>query len=93
MTVPARRGRKTRPVKRGPKPKGRAMSPAILNATGVFEGLRISEAHRGKYVLIVNGEVARSSTSIKVLLREAARRSVLPVIVSVPADEQAIAAY
>jgi len=69
------------------------MTTKMLKATGVFQGLRIPESARGKYVLISGGKVVESSDSAKELLRQSASLKGKVVLLGIPESDQAIAAY
>ena len=69
------------------------MAAKMLNATGVFHGLKIPESSRGKYVLISGGKVIQSSDSAKDLIRRSASLKGKAVLLGIPESERAIAAY
>jgi hypothetical protein len=69
------------------------MAEKTLKATGIFEGLRIPESCRGKYLLMSRGRIVKSAATAGELFREAVKVKGKPVIIGVPADDRAIAAY
>jgi len=65
----------------------------LIKGTGVFAGISVPESYRGKFILICNGKIVKCADSAEDLYALPAARGSRAVVLAIPEDDHAVAAY